>query len=219
MRMTTFRILQADDNCCDRCAGPASDLASFRCRTGPHRFDLDMRAAPARFRAVHALVQAAARTRLGDLRVDYVITVIAGFYFAAEPDVYRWGLGKCFPKRLRAEVYETTGDIAAALRLWLLFDVVLVLIGSILICVLLQLVSESFTRWCKLPRALALGISGLIIFGAFGGAGYLFGTQIGSELQDVVSRADTAIKNMADSMEGSEFGKMLLSHFAGGNFP
>jgi hypothetical protein len=63
-----LRILQADDNRCDRCAGPASDLASFRCRTGPHRFDLDMRAAPARFRALHALVQAAARTRLGDLR-------------------------------------------------------------------------------------------------------------------------------------------------------
>jgi predicted PurR-regulated permease PerM len=107
--------------------------------------------------------------------------------------------------------------VLVPLLIWLLFDVVLVLIGSILICVLLQLVSEPFTRWCKLPRALALGISGLIIFGAFGGAGYLFGTQIGSELQDVVSRADTAIKNMADSMEGSEFGKMLLSHFAGGN--
>jgi hypothetical protein len=131
MRMTTFRILQADDNCCDRCAGPASDLASFRCRTGPHRFDLDMRAAPARFRAVHALVQAAARTRLGDLRVDYVITVIAGFYFAAEPDVYRWGLGKCFPKRLRAEVYETTGDIAAALRLWLIGQLIEMLVIAI----------------------------------------------------------------------------------------
>jgi predicted PurR-regulated permease PerM len=100
--------------------------------------------------------------------------------------------------------------VLVPLLIWLLFDVVLVLIGSILICVLLQLVSEPFTRWCKLPRALALGISGLIIFGAFGGAGYLFGTQIGSELQDVVSRADTAIKNIADSMEGSEFVVILF---------
>jgi hypothetical protein len=51
--------------------------------------------------------------------------------------------------------------VLVPLLIWLLFDVVLVLIGSILICVLLQLVSEPFTRWCKLPRALALGISGV----------------------------------------------------------
>jgi predicted PurR-regulated permease PerM len=107
--------------------------------------------------------------------------------------------------------------VIVPLLIWLLFEVVLVLVGSILICVLLQLVSEPFTRWCKLPRALALAISGLIIFGAFGGAGYLFGTQIGSELQDVVSRADTAINDITTSMQKSEFGKMLLSHLAGGN--
>jgi predicted PurR-regulated permease PerM len=106
--------------------------------------------------------------------------------------------------------------VLVPLLIWLLFDVVLVLVGSILICVLLQLVSEPFTRW-KLPRALALAISGLIIFGAFGGAGYLFGTQIGSELQDVVSRADTAIRDITASMQQSDFGKMLLSHLAGGN--
>lgn len=107
--------------------------------------------------------------------------------------------------------------VIVPLLIWLLFEVVLVLVGSILICVLLQLVSEPFTRWCKLPRALALAISGLIIFSAFGGAGYLFGTQIGSELQDVVSRADTAINDITTSMQKSEFGKMLLSHLAGGN--
>jgi hypothetical protein len=41
--------------------------------------------------------------------------------------------------------------VIVPLLIWLLFEVVLVLVGSILICVLLQLVSEPFTRWCKLP--------------------------------------------------------------------
>jgi predicted PurR-regulated permease PerM len=101
---------------------------------------------------------------------------------------------------------------------WFLFDVVLITVGSILIAVLLRLVSEPFTRWCKFPEGIALIISGLIIIGAFGGAAYLFGTQIQSELQDVLSRADAGVKKITEVLQASELGKLTLSQFQGGSF-
>jgi predicted PurR-regulated permease PerM len=107
--------------------------------------------------------------------------------------------------------------VLVPLLIWFLFDVVLILIGSVLIAVLLKLASEPFTRWCRFPRGFALAVGGLIIIGAFGGACYLFGTQIGSEMQEVMSRANAAIKKITETLQGSELGKMMLSHFQGGN--
>jgi predicted PurR-regulated permease PerM len=48
-----------------------------------------------------------------------VVTVIAGFYLAAQPQLYRSGLAQLFPSRLRKEANETFEDIGLALRLWL----------------------------------------------------------------------------------------------------
>jgi predicted PurR-regulated permease PerM len=47
-----------------------------------------------------------------------VITVIGGFYLAAQPALYRIGLGKLFPRRVRDEADETIDDIGVGLRLW-----------------------------------------------------------------------------------------------------
>jgi predicted PurR-regulated permease PerM len=47
-----------------------------------------------------------------------VVTVIAGFYLAAQPQLYRSGLAQLFPSRLRKEANETFEDIGLALRLW-----------------------------------------------------------------------------------------------------
>jgi predicted PurR-regulated permease PerM len=65
--------------------------------------------------------------------------------------------------------------------IWFLFDVILITVGAILIAVLLHLVSAPFTRWGKLPQSFALILSGILIIGIVGSAGYLFGTQIEAE--------------------------------------
>jgi predicted PurR-regulated permease PerM len=86
-----------------------------------------------------------------------VISVFGGIYLAAQADVYRDGLIQLLPHRLRANGAETLMDIANALRLWMLGQ----MIGMVLIGLL-----TAFAAWLiGLPSALALGlIAGLFEF-------------------------------------------------------
>jgi hypothetical protein len=53
-----------------------------------------------------------------------VMTVIGGFYLAAQPELYRNGLGKLFLRPPRAEADETIEDIGRGLRLWLIGELI-----------------------------------------------------------------------------------------------
>ena len=86
-----------------------------------------------------------------------VVTIIGGFYLAAQPQLYSGGLAKLFPRRLREEFNETFKDIGLALRLWLIADIIqMVLIGAL----------STLAVWLiGLPSPLALGvIAGLAEF-------------------------------------------------------
>jgi predicted PurR-regulated permease PerM len=72
---------------------------------------------------------------------------------------------------------------------WFLFDVILIVIGAILVAVLLRLIAEPFTRWARFTETIALICSGLLTVAVVGVAGYLFGTQVDTELTDVMQRA------------------------------
>ncbi len=102
--------------------------------------------------------------------------------------------------------------------IWFLFDVVLVMVGGVLIAVLLQLGAEPFLR-LRLPRSIALVCSGLIIIAILGGAGYLFGAGVASEMQEVLRRADEARQSITDSLHKSQLGSLLLSHMKSNNVP
>jgi predicted PurR-regulated permease PerM len=86
-----------------------------------------------------------------------VISVFGGIYLAAQADVYRAGLIQLLPHRLRANGDETLIDIANALRLWMLGQ----MIGMVLIGLL-----TAIAAWLiGLPSAPALGlIAGLFEF-------------------------------------------------------
>ncbi len=61
-----------------------------------------------------------------------VIALISGIYLAAQPRIYREGLIQLFPPSKHAYVREKVGAIAAALRLWLIGQLIqMVLIGSL----------------------------------------------------------------------------------------
>ncbi|CCD91568.1 conserved membrane hypothetical protein [Bradyrhizobium sp. ORS 375] len=100
---------------------------------------------------------------------------------------------------------------------WYLRDFVLVFVGAILVAMLLELVSEPFTRWIGMPHGFALMVSGLLIFCTAGGTFYLFGTQLASEIQDVLTRAEAAASSIRDNMRHSEFGRLVLAHAGTGN--
>ncbi len=87
----------------------------------------------------------------------FVISVFGGIYLAAQADVYRDGLIQLLPHQMRANGAETLMDVANALRLWMLGQ----MIGMVLIGLLTAIAAELI----GLPSAPALGlIAGLLEF-------------------------------------------------------
>jgi predicted PurR-regulated permease PerM len=120
------------------------------------------------------------------------------------------------------EFVKRTAIVVALLPLpflaWYLRYFFLVFVGALLVALLLQLVAEPLVRWCRLPEGLALALAGILVLLTIGGSGYLFGTQMASELQDVLSRANTAMRTILDDLHQSQLGRIALSHLQGGNF-
>lgn len=79
-----------------------------------------------------------------------VVTVIAGFYLAAQPKLYLDGFDKLFPREWRANVNETIADIGQGLRLWL--------IGELIQMALIGALSATAVWLVGLPSPLALGV-------------------------------------------------------------
>lgn len=121
-----------------------------------------------------------------------------------------------------AEFVKRTAIVVALAPLpllaWYLRDFLLVLVGSLLVAMLLQLVSEPLVRWCRLSEGFALAIAGLIILFVIAASGYLFGTQLTSEFQDVLNRVNAAIRTISTELQNSELGRTALSHLKGSTF-
>ncbi|HVY58044.1 MAG TPA: AI-2E family transporter [Xanthobacteraceae bacterium] len=100
---------------------------------------------------------------------------------------------------------------------WYLFNVILMAVGAIILAALLQLGAEPFIRWLGMRRGWALIVSGLLVVAIIGGAGYLFGTQLAAEFQEVIQRASQAQKSLSAQLQSTEFGQTLLSHTQFGN--
>jgi len=116
--------------------------------------------------------------------------------------------------------YRAAIFIALALTpllIWLLFDVVLIVTGAVLVAVLLHVVAWPF-RKIRLPRALALMIAGLLLLGVIGGVFYLFGSGMSKELQEMLRRAEAGQRQITVLLQGSTFGKIVLSHVQGSTF-
>ncbi len=103
------------------------------------------------------------------------------------------------------------------LLVWLLFDLVLIVTGGVLVAVLLHVVAWPF-RKIRLPRALALGIAGLLLLVVIGGVFYLFGSGMGKELQEMLRRAEAGQRQITELLQGSTLGQTVLSHVQGSTF-
>lgn len=108
--------------------------------------------------------------------------------------------------------------VAAPILIWYLFGVVLLAFGAIILAMLLRLLAQPLMRWLALPEPVALIVSGLIVLGILAGTGYLFGSRISSEFQDVAARASSAAAGLQASLQSTAFGSFLLKHISGGNF-
>ena len=111
--------------------------------------------------------------------------------------------------------------VAAAIvpvLIWYLFGVVLMAFGAIILAMLLRLGAQPPMRWLSLPEPVALLISGLLVVLVVGGAGYLFGTRLAGEFQDVTQRASAESSNIEAQMRGTPLGSFLLAHITGAQF-
>lgn len=139
---------------------------------------------------------------------------------ATQPGKIRFPLGK--PIMPPVELFKRAAIFVAValvpVLVWLLFNVILVTTGAILIAIVLTLGAEPLTRCLKLPRAIALVISALIIIGIVGAAGYLFGTRAATQLQQVLELTNQAVDGIRAGLQDSDFGKLLLSLMRGNDF-
>jgi predicted PurR-regulated permease PerM len=102
--------------------------------------------------------------------------------------------------------------------IYYLFGVVLMIFGAIILAMLLRLGAEPLKRWLFLPEPLALLLSAIIVLTVIGGAGYLFGSRLAEEFQDVAQRASSASSSIQATLQGSDFGKFLLNRMSTGDF-
>ncbi|HUI95783.1 MAG TPA: AI-2E family transporter [Xanthobacteraceae bacterium] len=99
---------------------------------------------------------------------------------------------------------------------WYLFDVILIAIAALLICALLELGAAPLMRWLRVPRPLALTISGLVILVVASGVVYLFDSRMEAELQDVFQRAASGQSSIINAIRSSALGKDVLGHIQQG---
>lgn len=100
---------------------------------------------------------------------------------------------------------------AFALAVWLLTDVFLLAFGAILVAMLLRLIAEPIERWTPLPHPAALLVSGLFVLAVAVGTIWLFGSQIGAQMNDVIHRASDALESLKATLGQSPMGRVVLS--------
>ena len=105
-------------------------------------------------------------------------------------------------------IFIAVGIAAFAAVLWLLRDVIILAFGAVIVAMLLRLGAEPFVRW--MPKYAALVLSGLLIVLILGGVGYLFALHIGGQLQDLIQKADDAVKGFMERMQTSDLGKRFV---------
>jgi predicted PurR-regulated permease PerM len=118
-----------------------------------------------------------------------------------------------------AELIKRTLVVIAAatipILIWYLFGVILMALGAVILAMLLRMGAQPMMDWLRLPEPLALVLSGIFIFVIVGGAGYLFGTHLSSEFQDVVQRATIGVTDIEAKLRSSPFGSFLLDRMTG----
>jgi predicted PurR-regulated permease PerM len=98
-----------------------------------------------------------------NLIAAFIVAIVIGVFLAAQPSLYREGLTQLFPRQWRDNVDETLGYLAAALRLWLIGQLIEMWIVGLMVGVAVALVG--------LPSPLGLAaIAGLAQFIPYAGA-------------------------------------------------
>lgn len=100
----------------------------------------------------------------------------------------------------------------APFLVWLLFDVIVLATGAVLVATLMHLVATPFLK-LRLPRGVALALSGLLIASIIGGTFYLFGRTMAAEFHEVLRRAEDTADAISLEISRSGLSDYLPSSF------
>lgn len=114
-----------------------------------------------------------------------------------------------FSKRLAIVVAVGLGLLLA----WRGIDLILLGVGAAVVASIIRAIADPVAAHTPLPTSVAVIAAVLLIVVALGGAILLFGFQIGSQLQDVVSRAPEAWRRLKTWIAHEPFGQELLQAF------
>jgi predicted PurR-regulated permease PerM len=102
--------------------------------------------------------------------------------------------------------------IALFAFLYLFFDVFILAFSSVLVAVLLTLLGRPFKKRLHMQNWAALMLAGLLLVAVIGAGGYLFGTRLALDIQNIVARMEAARRDIHIELKNSPLGSLVLSH-------
>ena len=103
--------------------------------------------------------------------------------------------------------------------LYLFFGVFVLAFSAVLVAVLLTLLARPFRKRLGLPHWAALTLAGLLLLGVIAVAGYLFGSRIALDIQDVLARMELAQQEIRAELGRSPLGALVLSGLGSNGIP
>ena len=109
--------------------------------------------------------------------------------------------------------------VSTFLFLYLFFEVFVLVFGAVLVAVLLTVIARPLKKRLKVRHWAALTLAGLLIVGVAVATGYLFGTRLALDIQDIVARMEAAQHSIRAQLESSPLGNIVLAHLGGAGIP
>ncbi|MCB5176310.1 AI-2E family transporter [Microvirga lenta] len=112
------------------------------------------------------------------------------------------------------------GIVLLTLVLWSLSSVLLLGFGAILVAIIFHSAAEGLVRYLRVPERWSLALASLLILGLFVGLAILFGTQLRSQLTNVIEQLPRALDNFGRAIGvgavSDDLSNIIDSQSAGG---
>ena len=117
------------------------------------------------------------------------------------------------------------GIVAFAAGLYVLSDILLLIFGSVLFAVVLRAIARPIRKGTAMSERLALLAAGIGVVAVLGVTGYLFGSQISTQLATVIESLPAAAERFSETLsfssvselvKGSSIGELVMNAFSWG---
>lgn len=105
--------------------------------------------------------------------------------------------------------------VASALLVWQLRDILLLVFAAILVAIIFRTAADWLSERTGLPHGLSLAVVLLVIFGAIGLAGTIFGAELNAQMAELFANLPAAWSAVEVRLGDSAFGARVLERIRG----